>query len=291
MRLIFKRFFICTISFYPLLAIGTQFLVLPVSAMELALGSHPAFGGSATINPALIQAPQGGPLLSFDNGYWLGDIRISNFCLDQQIGKGAGRFSIRYAGLTGLEFRDHRPADDPLSSFAAFGLTLETGFSYPIIAGHIGFLVRTLYIAIYDQYSTGVSLDIGYTKLFSSGWNAGISLLNIGKLSNMNIKTPELPMRLLAGVSRSMDGGRFQNLVCMTGEWAFLPQTWKVSFRNDFSWDQFHILSGTSFTDQTSSVSIGTGLQLGRFKVFYAIRFSSQDIGMPHIFSVNTRLP
>ncbi|MEC7848100.1 MAG: hypothetical protein VX736_00165, partial [Candidatus Neomarinimicrobiota bacterium] len=145
--------------------------------------------------------------------------------------------------------------------------------------------------AIYDQYSTGVSLDIGYTKLFSSGWNSGISLLNFGKLSNMNIKTPDLPMRLLAGVSRSMDGGRFQNLVCMTGEWAFLPQNWKVSFGNDFSWDRFHILSGTSFTDQTSSMSIGTGLQLGRFRVFYAIRFSSQDIGMPYTFSINTRLP
>ena len=291
MRLIFKRFFICTIFFYPLLAIGTQFLVLPAGAMELALGSHPAFSGTAPINPALIQAPKSGPLLTFANGHWFAGIRISNFSLNQQFGKSTGRFSMRYAGLTDLEFRDHRPMDDPLSSFAAFGLTLEAGFSYPIISSNIGFLVRTLYMAIYDQYSMGVSLDIGYTKMFSSGWNAGISLLNIGKLSSMNIKTPQLPIRLLAGVSRSTDGTRFQNLVCMTGEWAFLPQNWKVSFGNDFSWNQFHILSGTSFTDQTSSVSIGTGLQLGRFRVFYAICFSSQDIGTPHIFSINTRLP
>ena len=73
MRLIFKRFFICTISFYPLLAIGTQFLVLPVGAMELALGSHPAFGGSATINPALIQAPQARAIQAFATGC-LGDL-------------------------------------------------------------------------------------------------------------------------------------------------------------------------------------------------------------------------
>ena len=67
------------------MAIGTQFLVLPAGAMELAIGSHAAFGGSSTINPALIQAPPGGPLLSFDNGYWLGDVRISNFHLNQQM--------------------------------------------------------------------------------------------------------------------------------------------------------------------------------------------------------------
>ena len=278
-------------SFSPLMAIGTQFLVLPAGAVELAMGSHVAFGGSAMINPALIQAPPGGPVLSFDTGYWLGDIRISNFHLNQRIGKSTVRFLIRYAGLTDLEFRENKPLDDPQAFFPAFGLTLETGFSYPIAAGQVGFAVRTLYMAIYDQYSTGVSLDIGYTKLFRFGWNAGISFLNLGKLSKMSIETPELPMRLLAGVSNSMVGDRFQNMVCFTGEWAFLPQTWQFSFGNNFRWNQFHILTGTSFTDQTSFVSIGTGLQLGRYGVFYAIRFSSQTIGIPHTISMSVRLP
>jgi hypothetical protein len=288
---IFRELFIWSIFLSPLMAIGTQFLVLPAGAIELAIGSHAAFGGSSTINPALIQAPPGGPLLSFDNGYWLGDVRISNFHLNQQIGKSTGKFSIRYAGLTDLEFREHKPVDDPQGSFAAFGLTLETGFSYPIGAGQVGFAVRTLYMAIYDQSSTGISLDMGYAKLLRFGWNGGISLLNIGKLSNMDIKAPELPIRLLVGVSKSMDGDKFQNLVCITGEWAFLPQTWQFSFGNNFRWNQFHILTGTSFTDQTWSISTGTGLQLGRYGIFYAVRFSSQDIGIPHTFSISTRLP
>ena len=76
------------------MAIGTQFLVLPAGAMELSLGSHPAFGGTATINPALIQAPQGGPLLSFDNGHWLGDIRISNFAWINRSGKALADFQF-----------------------------------------------------------------------------------------------------------------------------------------------------------------------------------------------------
>ena len=47
---------------------------------------------------------------------------------------------------------------------------------------------------------------------------------------------------------------------------------------------------GYSITKFDAELSIGGGIKIGRFKVIYATRSGSQEIGEPKILSINYRM-
>ena len=56
MHLIFKKSFILFWLFQSVsLALGTNFLIFPENAVDLALGQHPSWNGSESVNPSLIK--------------------------------------------------------------------------------------------------------------------------------------------------------------------------------------------------------------------------------------------
>ena len=66
MRFVFK---IWQIGLAPVLAVGTQFLNLPSTAQELAIGSHPTSYYSSSVNPALYNAPKNNPDKYIPSGF------------------------------------------------------------------------------------------------------------------------------------------------------------------------------------------------------------------------------
>ena len=293
MGLTFRTFFICLVCYCSRLsAIGTQFLVFPADAYDLAMGSHVAFGGSSSVNPALIESSKLGPSLYFNSGQLYGDIRTSSVNYIHKIGKYNNRIFLRQAGVTDLEFREDSPSDDPKTTFAAYGFSVGSGVSCKTSIGQIGATIRALYFTIYDQHSTGFTVDLGYSNIFENGWGMGISLLNLGTVSKFYHEKPRLPNRILAGVSKELLLLKsINNRLYITSEFSSLHDAWKIKIGNHAQWKQLKLLAGLSTTKHSSSLSFGSGFVYGRFGVTYAIRLGSQDIGVPQTLSISFQLP
>ena len=64
----------------------------------------------------------------------------------------------------------------------------------------------------------------------------------------------------------------------------------KLKLGVDIHLGQLNFLAGYSITKFDTEFSIGGGLKYGRFKIIYATRFGSQEIGEPKIFSIHYRM-
>ena len=292
MHLIFRKLIIyLTISYSSLCAIGAQFLTFPENAYDLAIGSHVSFGGSASVNPSLIEPNYSTPLLGINSGHWYGGIRMSGVNYVHKIGNYSNKIFLRQAGITDLEYRDDRPSDDPNTTFAAYGFSLGSGLSLNTSIGKFGATISALYFTIYDQNSRGVVIDLGYSNVLNNGWGVGVSILNIGTASKFYQKKPKLPTRFLVGISKEVAFNKINNRIYTTGEFSSLNDTWRIKIGNDIQWKQIKFLGGYSITKHTSSISFGSGFVYGRLAIAYAIRIGSQGIGIPQTLSLSFRLP
>ena len=287
------RIFIIYLIFYcsGLTAIGTHFLTFPESARDLALGGHVSFGGSASVNPALIESSQSSPSLSINSGQWYGGIRMSGLNYVHKLGTYNNKLFIRQAEITDLEFRDDRPSDEPNTTFAAYGMSIGSGLSYQTSVGRFGASINALYFTIYDQHSNGVSFDLGYSNVLGNNWGIGLALLNMGAVSKFYQEVPKLPNRFLAGISKDLSIGDLSNRLYITSESSSFHDSWKVKVGNCAQWKKFRVLGGLSKTKRSSTLSFGSGFVYGRFEITYAMRFGSQDIGVPKNLSLNFQLP
>ena len=111
------------------LALGTNFLNFSENANDLALGRHPAIGGSSVINPSLIKQHHESPIFSINSGNWYGDISISGLNYVHKVGNYNNRLFLKQAEINDLEFRGSEPLDDPNAMFSAYGFQLGSGVS------------------------------------------------------------------------------------------------------------------------------------------------------------------
>ena len=287
------RIFIFNIIFYcsSLFAIGTQFLTFPESARGLALGGHVSFGGSASVYRALIESFQSSPSLNINSGQWFGGIIVSGLNYVHKIGDYNNKLFIRQAEITDLEFRDDRPSHEPNTTFAAYGMSIGSGKSHQTSLGRFGASVNALYFTIYDQHYNGISIALGYSNILENGWGIGHALLNMGAVSKFYQEVPELPNRFLAGISKDLSLGDISNRLYITSESSSFHDSWKIKIGNYCQWKKLRLLGGLSKTKHSSTFSFGSGFVYGRFEITYAMRFGSQDIGVPKNLSLNFQLP
>ncbi len=288
MHLIFKALFFCTGLVY---SMGTQMLVLPTSAEELSIGSHPTLSGLFSLNPALIKANKKHPYLSLNRGNWLGDVSVSQIGYNQMIDENIVHLGIRYSGISDLEFREEIPQDDPSSYFSAFGLTVDASTAFKYQNHKLGLSLSYVQFTIFNEYSRGISFDIGYAFEMKNNYILGIVAKDIGKMSKLDSKAPSLPNRLSAGISKKFQQNEYMNTIYGSLEWNSIPSTSKLYFGNHFKWNRLELLFGYATSNQTTETSFGVGLNLNRYRVTYGTRFGSQDIGFPKLLSFNIILP
>ncbi len=291
MRLISKIFLIvifnvCSFSF----SIGTNFLLLPENARAMALGQHPSLGGSESINPALIKQKNDSPMFDINSGNWFGDINLAGLNYIQRFGNYNNRLFIRHADVSDIELRDDSPSDNPISKFSAYAFQLGAGVSRGNKFGNFGMMFSYLSLGIYDQKADGFSIDIGYSKLLSNDLSLGVSILNLGYMSKFYLDRPELPIALVAGISKKLDLFKSKNNIYFTYEYFARQLLMKFKFGADIQLGQLNFLAGYSITKFDTEFSIGGGIKYGRFRVIYAMRLGSQEIGEPKIFSINYRM-
>ena len=291
MLLIFKTFLIVVFNFCSIaFSLGTNFLLFPENASAMALGRHPSLGGSESVNPAIIEQTNDSPIFHINSGSWFGNINLAGLNYIQRSGNYNKRFFIKHADVTDLEFRDNFPSDNPISKFSAYAFQLGAGVSRGNKFGNFGMMLSYLSLGIYNQKADGFSIDIGYSKLLSSGLGLGVSILNLGYMSEFYQDRPELPITVVAGISKKVDVYRLKNKIYFTSEYFTKKLPMKFKLGTDIQWGQLNFLAGCSMTKFDAEFSVGGGVTYGRFKLIYATRFGSQEIGEPKIFSINYRM-
>ena len=273
------------------LALGTNFLIFPENANDLALGRHPSLGGSEVANPALIGREHGSPMFFVNSGNWYGDIAISGINYIQKIGNYNNRLFLKQAEINDLEFRSSEPSDSPDAIFSAYGFQLGSGFSIKNTIGDFGVSISYLSIGIYDQSAKGVIIDLGYSNLLSNGWGVGLSVLNLGFISKFYQEVPKLPTMFLLGGSKDFKFIKTNNKLYSTAEYSTIDSIWKLKLGADFGLKKIKILTGFSVDEHSTAFSFGGGISSGRFGITYAIKFSSQKIGDPKVISLSYILP
>ena len=273
------------------LALGTNFLNFSENANDLALGRHPAIGGSSVVNPSLIRQHHESPIFFINSGNWYGDISISGLNYVHKVGNYNNRLFLKQAEINDLEFRGSEPSDDPNTMFSAYGFQLGSGFSIKNDLGDFGVSISYLSIGIYDQNSKGFIIDLGYSKLLLNGWNMGLSVLNLGHITKLYQEVPKLPTLFLIGGSKSFKSIKISNKFYTTAEYSILDDIWKLKLGLDSGLEKIKILTGYSIDKHSAAFSFGGGISSGRFGVTYAIKFGSQKIGNPKVLSLSYLLP
>lgn len=288
MRSVSKFVFLCVV---PLFGIGTQFLSLPTTAHQLAMGLHPTVKSYSSSNPALYTAPAHHPDFSIHRGEWFGDVSLTQLSLNQTRQSGIWHMGLRYASLTGLEYRDHIPQDNATATFSTYGISTDIGLALQRETKTFGFKVQGIHMGLYSETSTGISVDFGFVQSFKKGISVGATLSNIGWMSPLDTGAPKLPFQISGGLSKSFHFNNYKNQIHCSA--TFNQSSGNISYQlgNQFQFERLQLLGGFSSSKNVVEASTGFGLQLYGLNVAYGIRFGSQQLGTPQVITIQMNLP
>ncbi|MBU0529188.1 hypothetical protein KKF86_05470 [bacterium] len=190
MRLIFKIITSAILCQSLMFGVGTQFLAIPQNSMELIIGINPVLN-NVTFKP----------VLSASYGNWLAGIKVSSFGYNRNAFGGTTGFNVRYVALNDLELRSDRPTDDPLAIFGATAIAFDGNYNRQTKIGLLSTNLHYISMQLLDETATGFAMDIGIQHHMNDKINVGFTLLNLGRMSELNVEKPKLPVRMIAGSS------------------------------------------------------------------------------------------
>ena len=260
--------------------IGTQFLSIPQTAMELIIG----------VNPVIINIANK-PVLSASYGNWLADMKMSSFSYNRHAFGGSAGFDFRYINLSDLELRNDRPTDNPLAVFGATAIALDGNYIRQTRGGLLSTKLRYISMQLFDETATGFAMDIGLQRKVNDKLNMGISLHNLGSMSELYKEKPKLPVRLIIGSSYNFKVNNIDNSLIIAVEESSIVDGIILRVGDIAKWNKLQFLIGTQFTKNVASVSGGIGIKLGAYDIKYGIQFGSQSLGIPQMLDVSVVLP
>jgi len=260
--------------------IGTQFLSIPQNAMELIIG----------VNPVIINIVNK-PILSASYGNWLADMKISSFSYNRHAFRGSVGFDFRYITLNDLELRKENPTDDPLAVFGATAIAFDGNYIRQTNSGLISTKLRYISMQLLDETATGFAMDIGLQRKINDNLNMGISLHNLGSMSELYKEKPKLPVRLIIGSSYNFKVNSIDNSFIVAVEESSIVDGIILRVGDIVKWNKLQFLIGTQFTKNVASISGGIGIKLGVYDIKYGIQFGSQSLGIPQMLDVSVALP
>ncbi len=285
MRSLFK--IILLFLWIPLSAIGTRFLTVPVSAIELTSMNTP------WKNPANPLQTGTRPVMGISYGSWLADSRTFSFQLSGESFGGLSGLKVRYLGIDDLELRTHRPSNAPLAYYSAYGASIEGFYSRSIHdIFRIGMGIKILNMQIYTSHANGAATDLGMTVKLNPGSSLGLSILNWGTMMNALGKTPpELPTSLV------LSGKQNYRLRMITGSVQLMAErrsnlnSLVLSIDNHVSYKTLNLRCAILTSGKVVTFSTGIFLQMGIYRLGYSIQMGNQILGFPQLLDVSIQLP
>ena len=272
-------------------SLGTQFLSVPSSAIELAFGPSPLFGSLTVNNPALLRSPTQGVVMNISYGSWLNNISNSSFSLSSKLGRGNIGFNMRHMGVSDLELRSNRPTDDPLATFSSSSFAAATSYSQTYGAITVGATIRYILIQLYTENVSGMTFDGGITRAFGKNIDLGFSILNTGFINNTDSYNPTLPLRFLSALSYQLPRSKWGHKICLSAEQSSLVDGIIIRAASETKFEKFDIRFGTQTSKEVTVVSGGFGIQLGLLNFHYGIQIGSQHLGLPQMLDISIKLP
>ena len=272
-------------------SLGTQFLSVPSSAIELAFGPSPLFGSLTVNNPALLRSPTQGVVMNISYGSWLNNISNSSFSLSSKLGRGNIGFNMRHMGVSDLELRSNRPTDDPLATFSSSSFAAATSYSQTYGAITVGATIRYILIQLYTENVSGMTFDGGITRAFGKNIDLGFSILNTGFINNTDSYNPTLPLRFLSALSYQLPRSKWGHKICLSAEQSSLVDGTIIRAASETKFEKFDIRFGTQTSKEVTVVSGGFGIQLGLLNFHYGIQIGSQHLGLPQMLDISIKLP
>ncbi len=288
MRFIFKWAIIAASCLY---GVGTQFLTIPMTASDLALGMNPLLNQNGLWNPALLETSSYPSVISFSRGDGFGGLDLTHLSYCDEKGKFNRGFHIRYTGLNDLELRENKPGKNPLDYYTAGGLAIDAMVSYHSNENRFGASFRYIDMSIFLEKSRGFAMDFGYWRPFRDNGKFGFSILNIGKVDAFLSEEPTLPTRILSGLSWSIKKKAINSTLFSNIEYALLSNSSFLQVGNETRWKNILFQSSALLSSANQSASIGLGWVKGKYGFNYAMQFGSQQIGTPHLFDFYIHLP
>ena len=270
---------------------GSNFLMLPNSVKQIAVGNHSTIDGVSPINPALFSVEEKESNIQVSRGIWIGDINLVNIGFNQALKNKVFHFGVNYSGLTGFEYRENRPEDLPKSYFSSYGLLLKSGFSIKNTRNSFGISLSYLKIGIETQETNGLGINLGYAYQFNHVLKIGFSLENIGYFNEINSKRITLPARLTSTISSKLLPDKYNSTVYGSIEWDSNIIDNKYLLGLSTNWKNFNLFNGFLISKNIKEFSAGFSIKTNSIDIGYGKKFSSHNLGSPQIISFKIYLP
>ena len=272
-------------------SLGTQFLSVPSSAIELAFGPSPLFGSLSINNPALLDAPNKGASMNISYGTWFNNISNSSFSLASKLGRGNIGLNIRHMGISDLELRSNRPTDDPLATFSSTSFAVASSYSQSYGSLKVGATLQYLLIQLYTENVSGATFDVGITRSFGKNIDLGISILNSGYINKTDSYNPSLPLRFLSALSYKLPTSKWDHKISLSAEKSSFVDGSIIRVASQTKFEKFDLRFGTQSSKEVTVVSGGFGVRLGLLNFHYGIQIGSQHLGLPQMLDISIKLP
>lgn len=272
-------------------SLGTQFLSVPSSAIELAFGPSPLFGSLSINNPALLIAPNKGASMNISYGTWFNNISNSSFSLSSKLGRGNIGLNIRHMGISDLELRSNRPTDDPLATFSSTSFAVASSYSQSYGSLKVGATLQYLLIQLYTENVSGATFDVGITRSFGKNIDLGFSILNSGYINKTDSYNPSLPLRFLSALSYKLPTSKWDHKISLSAEKSSFVDGSIIRVASETKFEKFDLRFGTQSSKEVTVVSGGFGVRLGLLNFHYGIQIGSQHLGLPQMLDISIKLP
>ena len=291
MHLIFRHVLLLITLINFSYSLGTQFLSVPSSAIELAFGPSPLFGSLSINNPALLIAPNKGASMNISYGTWFNNISNSSFSLASKLGRGNIGLNIRHMGISDLELRSNRPTDDPLATFSSTSFAVASSYSQSYGSLKVGATLQYLLIQLYTENVSGATFDVGITRSFGKNIDLGFSILNSGYINKTDSYNPSLPLRFLSALSYKLPTSKWDHKISLSVEKSSFVDGSIIRVASETKFEKFDLRFGTQSSKEVTVVSVGFGVRLGLLNFHYGIQIGSQHLGLPQMLDISIKLP
>ena len=256
MHLIFRHVLLLITLINFSYSLGTQFLSVPSSAIELAFGPSPLFGSLSINNPALLIAPNKGASMNISYGTWFNNISNSSFSLASKLGRGNIGLNIRHMGISDLELRSNRPTDDPLATFSSTSFAVASSYSQSYGSLKVGATLQYLLIQLYTENVSGATFDVGITRSFGKNIDLGFSILNSGYINKTDSYNPSLPLRFLSALSYKLPTSKWDHKISLSAEKSSFVDGSIIRVASETKFEKFDLRFGTQSSKEVAVVSL-----------------------------------
>lgn len=270
---------------------GLAFLKIGIGGRAVGLGNAytaVANDASATYwNPAGLAQLMKSEFM-FTHNSWFQD--ISHDFFGYTFSRGSNAFGVSFIStkIGGIE-RRVKPSNEPLGYIDARDFMVGLSYARPL--GEqllIGITIKYLYEKIYVESSYGIAGDIGVLYgLPVEGLTLGLTVQNLGKMSEMRTTATELPALVRSGIAYQLPPIGIGNALIAADVLKVIDGTLHVNMGMELVLKNIIALRGgylTGYDDR--GLQAGFGVELSRYRLDYAYAPFSSDIGNSHRISL-----